>query len=319
LKAVVCERYGSPDFLKVVERERPVPRASEVLVKIAATAVTSSDVYIRRLDELPPLMRLMAWLVVGVGKPRSPILGMILSGEVEAVGARVRRFKAGDQVFGTTVRGPTSMNFGTYAEYKCVSEDSFIARKPANLDHLGSAALVYGGCMALWCLDVAGFPRTAPGSAAGKRVLVYGASGAVGTSLVQLAVAFGAEVTGVCSAGNFALVGSLGASRLLDYTQEDFTASGQTWDYVFDAVGYQKSRAACANHRRALAPGGVFHSMDDGSPKNSVEYLDCLRGLAEQGVLRPVVDRVLPLSELAEAHRYVDGGHKKGNVLIRVP
>ena len=316
MKAVICSKYGPPEVLQLKETDKPVPKDNEILVKLFATAVTSSDTYIRRLDVLPFYMQIMAGLLVGFGKPRNPILGMIISGEVEKAGVHVTRFKKGDLVFGTTVMGGMNMNFGTYAEYKCLPERSYISHKPSNMNFQETAAIVYGGLMALWCLDKTGFPRQFEKQAVSPKVLVYGASGSVGTSLVQITKGYGAEVTGVCSQANFDLVRSLGATHLIDYNTEDFTAKGETWDFIFDAVGYKKSGTYCKNYNRALTPQGKFHSVDDGSPKYSVEQIDCIRDLAERGLLKPVIDSVYKLEQIAEAHRYVDQGHKKGNVII---
>jgi NADPH:quinone reductase-like Zn-dependent oxidoreductase len=318
MKTIICTKYGEPEVLQLKEIDKPVPKDNEILVKLYATAVTSSDTYIRRLHILPLYMQIMAGLFVGFGKPRNPILGMIVSGEVEETGANVTRFKKGDQVFGTTVLGGMNMNFGTYAEYKCLPERSYISHKPSNLNFLETAAIVYGGGMAMWCIDKTGFPRQSEKSAESLKVLVYGASGSVGTSLVQIAKVFGAEVTGVCSTSNFDLVRSLGATQIIDYNKDDFTARGETWDFIFDAVGYKKSGTYCKNYRQALTTKGKFHSVDDGSPKNSVEHIDCIRNLAERGLLKPVIDRVYTLEQIVEAHRYVDQGHKKGNVIITI-
>ena len=318
MKAIICTKYGEPEVLQLKEIDKPVPKDNEILVKLFATTVTSSDTYIRRLHILPLNMQIMAGLFVGFGKPRNPILGMIVSGEVEETGANVTRFKKGDQVFGITVLGGMNMNFGTYAEYKCLLERSYISHKPSNLNFLETAAIVYGGGMAMWCIDKTGFPHQSEKSAESLKVLVYGASGSVGTSLVQIAKAFGAEVTGVCSTSNFELVRSLGATQIIDYNKDDFTARGETWDFIFDAVGYKKFGTYCKNYRQALTTKGKFHSVDDGSPKNSVEHIDCIRNLAERGLLKPVIDRVYTLEQIVEAHRYVDQGHKKGNVIITI-
>ena len=227
-------------------------------------------------------------------------------GEVDALGPDVRSFKAGDQVFGFNRH-----LFGAYAEYVCWPEDGLLATRPANLTDEEAAAIPYGGLLALHFLRRAN-------ARAGQRVLVYGASGAVGTSAVQLARRLGAEVTGVCSAANLALVQSLGATTVVDYTREDFTARGQRYDLIFDAVGKRKSAAGLRHCDRALASGGKRLSVDDGRPKLLVEDLISLGELAGTGEIRPVIDRCYPLEELVEAHRYVDEGHKRGNVVIAV-
>ncbi|MFA4964612.1 MAG: NAD(P)-dependent alcohol dehydrogenase, partial [Thermoleophilia bacterium] len=250
--------------------------------------------------------RVMARLVLGWTAPRRNVLGMVLSGEVDAVGPDVRSFKAGDQVFGFNRH-----LFGTYADYVCWPEDGLLATRPANLTDEEAASIPYGGLLALHVLRRADVQ-------AGQRVLVYGASGAVGTSAVQLARHFGAEVTGVCSTANLALVRSLGATTVVDYTREDFTARGQRYDLILDAVGKRKSAAGLRHCDRALASGGKRLSVDNGTPKLLAEDLELLGELARQGAIMPVIDRRFPLEELADAHRYVDKGHKRGNVVIAV-
>lgn len=318
MKAIVCTKYGSPEVLKVTELETPTPKENEILVKLHATAVTSSDTYLRRLNVLPFYMRIMAGLSIGFSKPRNPILGMIVSGEVEKTGNNVTRFKKGDQIFGTTVISGTKTNLGTYAEYKCLPEYSYVSHIPSNLDFIGAAAIAYGGSIALWCLDKVKFTRLSAKSAHNLRVLIYGASGSVGTSLVQITKAYGAEVTGVCSTSNFELVKSLGANEIIDYTKEDFTVRHEKWDIIIDAVGFKKSKSYIKNYRKVLAVHGKFYSVDQGSPKNSIENMNSIKQLAEEGILKPVIDRIYPLKQIVEAHKYVDIGHKKGNVIIKV-
>ncbi|MDR2036498.1 MAG: NAD(P)-dependent alcohol dehydrogenase [Bacteroidales bacterium] len=318
MKAVVCTKYGSPEVLKVTEFEKPTPKEDEILVRLYATAVTSSDTYLRRLNVLPFYMRIMAGLFVGFGKPRNPILGMIISGEVEKTGSNVTRFKKGDKIFGTTVISGTKTNLGTYAEYKCLPEQSYVSHIPSNLDFIGAAAIAYGGSIALWCLEKTAFPCQSAESANNLKILIYGASGSVGTSLIQIAKACGAEVTGVCSTSNFELVKSLGATYTIDYSKEDFTERDDRWDIIIDAVGFKKSQPYIKNYRRILAPHGKFHSVDQGSPKNSIEYMNSVRQLAEKDILKPVIDKIYTIDEIIEAHEYVDKGHKKGNVVIRI-
>ncbi len=245
-------------------------------------------------------------LALGFGKPRNPVLGMVLAGEVESVGKRVGSFKKGDRVFG--------MNrsvFGTYAEYKCEPENGVIALKPSNLTFEEAAAIPFGGLLALHFLRKANVRS-------GQRVLVYGASGAVGTSAVQLARCFGAKVTGVCSTANLELVRSLGADKVIDYTKDDLACASEPYDLVFDSVGKSKSSPFKQQCKRALAPDGKYVSVDNGTPKLCVENLVLLRELAEAGKLKPVIDQCYPLEQIAEAHRYVERGHKKGNVIIKV-
>lgn len=305
MRAAVCTRYGPPEVLRVQDRTIPVPGKHEVLIRIRATTVTSSDCYVRGLS-LSPAFRLMARLALGWNAPRQPVLGMVLSGEVDSVGPGVTSLQVGDRVFGFDRH-----RFGTYAQYACWPEDGLIATRPANLTDVQAAAIPYGGLLALHFLREAGVqPR--------QRVLIFGASGAVGTSAVQLARHFGAEVTGVCSATNVELVTSLGASHVIDYAKDDFTAQESRYDLIFDAVGKKKSAAALRQCRRVLAPGGRCISVDDGRPKLRRQDLLLLGELASRGEIIPVIDRTFALDDIADAHRYVDGGHKRGNVVISV-
>jgi NADPH:quinone reductase-like Zn-dependent oxidoreductase len=306
VKAVICTGYGPPEMLQVVDLPVPVPRSGEVRIRIRATAVTSSDTYIRGLN-LNIAYRLMARLALGWKAPRQPVLGMVLSGQVDRVGDGVSAFKAGDQVFGFDRH-----RFGTYAQYVCWPADGLLAIRPSGLTDEDAAAIPYGGLLALSFLRKAGVGP-------GQEVVVYGASGAVGTSAVQLARHLGARVTGVCGPSNGELVRSLGAARVIDYTQEDFSAGPKRYDVVLDAVGKRKSAAALNRCARVLAAGGRCISVDDGTPKILREDLILLGQLAEAGEIRPVIDRRFPLDDIVEAHRYVDGGHKRGNVVITVP
>ncbi len=306
MKAVVCTRYGPPEVLRVEELATPVPRKNEVRIRILATAVTSSDCYVRGLD-LSLAYRIMARLALGWNAPRQPVLGMVLSGEVDSVGPDARSFEVGERVFGFNRH-----RFGTYAQYVCWPEDGLLATRPANLTDEEAAAIPYGGLLALHFLRKADVR-------AGQRVLIYGASGAVGTSAVQLARHFGAEVTGVCSAANVDLVASLGATTVIDYTREDFTDRAERYDLILDAVGKRKSAAALRRCRQVLAPGGACVSVDDGRPKLRREDLVLLGELATKGEIRPVIDRTYALDDIVEAHRYVDNGHKRGNVVVTVP
>jgi alcohol dehydrogenase len=256
--------------------------------------------------KVPRLYRVLLRLVAGWKAPRRPIMGMVLAGDVESVGRNVVSFKEGDQVFGMT-----QWTFGTYAEWVCWPADAVLAPIPTNLSYEEAAALPYGGLLALHCLRKS---KLQPG----RRVLVYGASGAIGTAAVQLARHFGAGVTGVCSTTNLKLVESLGAEAVLDYTREDFTSRGERYDLIFDAVGKRKSAGAMRDAGRALTPGGACISIDDDFPRPTQQDLDLLKRLAESGALKPVIDRSYPLEEIVEAHRYVELGHKKGNVIVTV-
>lgn len=305
MRAAVCTRYGPPEVLLVEEIPTPVPRKNEVRIRISATAVTSSDCYLRGL-KLSPAYRMMARLAVGWNAPRQPVLGMVLSGEVDSVGPDAKSFQVGERVFGFNRH-----LFGTYAQYVCWPEDGLLATRPANLTDEEAAAIPYGGLLAL------AFLRKAD-ARAGQDILVFGASGAVGTSAVQLARHLGAEVTGVCSTANVELVTSLGATRVVDYTVEDFTDRAERYDLIFDAVGKRKSAVALRRCRNALAPGGACVSVDDGTPNLRHEDLVLLGELAERGEIRPVIDRTYALDDIVDAHSYVDMGHKRGNVIISV-
>ncbi|MBA7479080.1 alcohol dehydrogenase [subsurface metagenome] len=320
MKAVVCTKYGPPDVLQLKEVEKPVPKDNEILVKVHATTVTPADCRIRSFT-VPPMFWLMGRLVLGFTKPKKAILGMELSGEVESVGKDVKLFKKGDQVFGSTY----GMGWGSYAQYKCMPEDGMVGIKPTNLSYEEAAGVTFGGNSALWFLKEGTIQS-------GQKVLIYGASGGVGTFAVQLAKHFGAEVTGVCSTTNLELVKSLGADKVIDYTKEDFTKNGETYDIVFDAVG-KTSFSRCKNsltqegaylHTVMLATQVRWLSMTSGkkivgeTAVENIENFIFLKELLEAGKIKPVIDRSYPLEQIVEAHRYVDTGRKKGNVVITV-
>jgi NADPH:quinone reductase-like Zn-dependent oxidoreductase len=323
MKAIVCTRYGSPGVLQLQEVEKPTPKDNEVLVKIHATTVHIGDWRLRSFA-VPPMFRLAFRLSVGFRGPRKKILGSELAGEIEAVGKDVERFKVGDQVF-----GDAGGVLGTYAEYVCLPEKATLATKPAGMTYEEAAATTASALAAWHFVGKASIQS-------GQKVLVNGASGALGTFVVQFAKHFGAEVTGVCSTANLELVKSIGADAVIDYTREDFTRSGQTYDVIFDAIG-KSSFSRC---KGALKQKGVYllslptlasflqapwtaltggkRIVGIGITRSSVEDLVLFGELFEAGKMKPVIDRTHPLEEMVEAHRYVDTGRKKGNVVIIV-
>jgi len=305
MKAAVCTGYGPPEVLQIRTVPDPRPGNKEVCIRLGATAVTASDCIVRGL-KLRGVYRLFMRAAFGFRAPRKGIIGMIAAGEIESVGREVTSFKPGDQVFGMD-----GFRAGTYAEKVCWPASSSLALRPANLTYEESAALPYGGLIASFFMRRLKVRN-------GQRVLVYGASGAIGTAAVQLARHLGAEVTGVCSTANVELVRSLGATTVIDYTKDDFTQSGTRYDLIFDAVGKRKSAKAMLNAGAALASGGVSMSVDDAFPRTKKSDLLVLKELAESGSFRSVIDRRYTLDEIVEAHRYVDLGHKKGNVIVTI-
>ena len=320
MKAVVCTKYGTPDVLELRDIEKPQPKENEVLIKIHAAAVTTAGL-IGRTGQ-PLFTRLFS----GLTKPRKNILGMELAGEIEAIGGNVNQFREGQQIFGIT-----GTSLGSNAEYKSLTEDAAIIKKPVNLTLEESVAVIEGGLTALNFLKNKGNLRS------GQKVLIYGASGSVGTASIQLAKYYGAEVTGVCSTANMEMVKSLGADKVIDYTREDFTQNGQTYDIIFDTVG-KRSFLSCRNSLKsngtfldAAGLSTVFHMLWTSlfSRKKAIltatyvrpakvlkKDLNILKGLVELGAIKPVIDKRYSLEQTAEAHKYVETGRKRGNVII---
>jgi NADPH:quinone reductase-like Zn-dependent oxidoreductase len=320
MKTIVYTSYGSPDVLQLKDTEKPVPGRDEILIKIRATTVTSGDWRMRSLN-VPRGFKLMVRLIFGISKPRKQILGTELAGEVVSVGENVNKFSTGDQVFAFC-----GAAMGCYAEYKTMPEDGLVVLKPANLTFEEAAALSFGGTTAL------DFFRRG-NLQSGQKVLINGASGGVGTAAIQLARHFGAVVTGVCSSANIELVKSLGAHHVIDYTKEDFTKNGETYDIIMDTAGtapYSRCKESLKENGRLLLVLGGLPDMIGipwvhltgkkriiaGPASERVDDLQTLARLAEEGVYKPVIDRRYRFEEMVEAHRYVDTGRKKGNVAV---
>ena len=316
MKAIVYTKYGAPEVLQLTEVEKPSPKDNEVLIKMFATTVTSGDCRMRRAD--PFLVRLIG----GFFKPKNTILGVDMAGEIDEVGSAVTKFKKGDPVFGSSYP-----NFGCYAEYNCVPDNSVLIIKPTNITYEEAAAIFFGAHTALHFLRKGNVQS-------GQKVLIYGASGSIGTYAIQLAKYFGAEVTGVCSTSNMEMVRSLGADNVIDDTKEDFTKNGEIYDIIFDTIGKSPfSDAIRSLDKKGCFLRAVHMSMKPiliglwttmtsskkiiaGVAEEKVEDLIFIKKLIEEGNLKPVIDRRYPLEQTAEAHRYVDKGHKKGNVVI---
>ena len=309
MKAIICTKYGPPEVLKMKEVEKPAPKDDEVLIKIFATAVTASDIYIRG-SQIPIQFWIPMRIMLGLTKPRKSIIGLVLAGKIESVGKNVKRFKPGDQVYGLTGFG-----LGAYAEYKCMKEiDSTygcLALKPNNLSYEEATVAAYGGLLAFQYMEKGNIQR-------GQKVLIYGASGTSGTTAVQFAKYLGAEVTGVCSTSNIELVKSLGADSVIDYTKKDSINLIKQYDFILDAVGKIKTSELKEACKKALISKGKYVSIDDGKLILDSNRLALIKDLVETGHIKPVVDRSYPLEQIVEAHKYVGKGHKKGGVAITI-
>ena len=313
MKAIIYIKYGPPEVLTLKELEKPVPKDNEVLVSVHATTVTVGDTRMRSFT-VPRGQRIFARLYLGIRKPKRPVLGMELAGQIEEIGKNVKLFRKGDQVFASTF----SVNFGGYAEYKCFPEKGMLALKPSNMSYEEAAAVPIGGLTALSFLrkgNIHGIHAFGKSTKVKQKVLIYGASGSVGTFAVQLARYFGAEVTGVTSAKNLELVKSLGADKVIDYTGKNFRDNYEMYDIFFDAVG-KTSSSQCKKFVKK--DGHYLNIIYNHISRSKREDLIFLKELIEAGKLKAVIDRIYPLEQMVEAHGYVDKGHKKGNVVITV-
>ncbi|MCX6175487.1 MAG: NAD(P)-dependent alcohol dehydrogenase [Ignavibacteriales bacterium] len=309
MKAIICKKYGPPENLEIVEYKNPIPKDDEVLIKIYATSVTDSDIFIRS-SNVPFRVIIPFRLMIGILKPRNEIIGEVFSGVIEKTGTRIKRFKVGDQVYGIT-----GMSLGAYADYKCMKEiDSkkgCIAIKPSNISFEEATAAAYGGLLAFQFLEKGNIQPN-------QKVLIYGASGTSGTIAVQYAKHLGAEVTGVCSTKNIKFIKSLGADKTLDYTKEESISKLEVYDFILDSVGKRKTSQLKEACKLSIANKGKFVSIDDNPLLCSSERLNRIKELVEAKIITPINDKCFPFEQIIDAHRYVEQGHKKGGVAITV-
>jgi NADPH:quinone reductase-like Zn-dependent oxidoreductase len=300
MKAVICSKYGNPEVLEYTNVNKPTPKDNEVLIKILNASVSSGDAKIRSLN-LAPLLKLMMKLTLGFKRPRKGILGSQFAGIIEDIGKNVSKFKKGDAVYGIT-----GMNLGCYAQYTCLKENAVIVKKPESISFEEAVPIPFGAMTALHILRNGNIQDS-------SEVLIFGASGSVGTYAVQIAKYYGAKVTAVCSKKNFELMKSLGADKIIDYHTEDFTKGSQKYNVVFDAVGKIKAKQG----KQALISGSKYLSVTSPTSE-TLEKLNFLNNLIEDGNLKTVIDKTFILANIQDAHRYVDTGHKVGNVIIEI-
>jgi NADPH:quinone reductase-like Zn-dependent oxidoreductase len=314
MKAIICTKYGDPEVLQLNQIDKPIPKDNEVLVKVYAAAPTISDCYVRS-GKVSFWLWIPMRLYVGFLRPRNPVLGFDLAGEIEDLGKNVKKFKKGDQIFAFAGK-----NFGAYAEYNCLPEnglrfpkDCIMTIKPSNMTFEEAAVVPSRGLLALHFIKKGNIQN-------GQKVLIIGASGGTGTFAIQLAKYFGAEVTGVCSTTNIDMVKALGADKVIDYTKEEYPKNGEQYDFIFDATPFQKGNRKSMKLRckKALTPNGHYISVDNGTPKSGIEDLNLLKDIIEDRKMKSVIDKDFSLEQLPEAHKYIEQGHKKGNVVVKI-
>lgn len=309
MKAIICSKYGTPDVLQIIQCKKPIPDENEILIKILATSVTDSDIFIRS-SRVPLSMLIPFRIMIGLRGPRNPIIGEVFSGIIEFAGSDIRRFNVGDQVYGFT-----GFSLGAYSDYKCMKEKDSrrgcLAIKPKNISFEDATSVAYGGFLALQFMDKTQIKSH-------SRILIYGASGTSGTFAIQYAKSFGSEVTAVCSSSNFEFVKYLGADKVLDYTNYDSINKLEKYDLVLEAVGKRKTSELKKTCSKSLTQNGKYISIDDEALQLSSERLNKITKLLESGKIKPVTDRIYNFDQIVEAHKYVEQGHKRGNVAITV-
>ncbi|REG87158.1 NAD(P)-dependent alcohol dehydrogenase [Algoriphagus antarcticus] len=303
MKAVICTKYGTPEVLQIQEVSKPLPNDNQILVKIIATAVNSGDVRLRSLD-VKGFLKVIMRLVLGISRPRKPILGIVFSGIVESKGNKVSKFKVGDKVFGMT-----GFKFGTYSEYIAVNQNSNVLEMPKNATYEEAAAIIFGGQTAIHFLNKAKIAKKL-----NQKILIIGATGSVGTAAIQIAKHHNANITAVCSSNGHKLVSELGVKNIVLYDKEDFTSWADKFDIIFDAVG-KSNKNLCKN---LLNENGVYKSVSSGYASETIQKLQLLKELFEKGEFKATIDKTFPMDKIADAHRYVDTGRKKGNVVLKI-
>ena len=303
MKAVICTKYGPPEVLQIQEVSKPIPKDSQIFVKIVATAVNSADVRVRSLD-VKGFLKLVMRLVLGISKPRKPILGTVFSGVVETIGDQVYQFKEGDKVFGMT-----GFKFGTYAEYITVNQNSNVIEMPKNSTFEEAVAIIFVGQTAIYFLEKAKITEKST-----AKILIIGATGSVGTAAIQIAKYHNADITAVCSSEGQWVVNELGVTNIILYDKEDFTKQTEKFDIIFDAVG-KSNRKQC---KKFLDVNWIYKSVSSVNASETIQQLQLLKELFEKEAFKAVIDKTFQMDEIIEAHRYVDIGRKKGNVVLRI-